>query len=60
MLRSRNEILMRVALLKQQERELRDRFSQASLGAQDTQQMEAMLVSIVAEIAVLESMISTQ
>src|SRR3954468_14960920 len=45
MLRGKKEILLRVATLKQQKRDLRDEFNKAVLADQETQQIEAMLVA---------------
>jgi hypothetical protein len=58
MLRGKNDILMRIALLKQQEREMREKFTQASLSEKQTRHLEAMLVAVAAEIAMLESMVN--
>jgi hypothetical protein len=57
MLRGRNDILTRIALLKQQEREMREKFTQAIMSEKQTQHLEAMLVAVSAEIALLESMV---
>jgi hypothetical protein len=58
MLRGRNDILTRIALLKQQEREMREKFTQATLSEKQTHHLEAMLVAVAAEIALLESMVN--
>lgn len=50
----------RLALLKQQELELRNSFSQSHATLNDTQEIETKLVTLAAEIAELESVISSQ
>ena len=50
----------RLALLKQQERELRILFSQSHASLADTEEIETKLVTLAAEIAELESAISTR
>jgi hypothetical protein len=50
----------RLALLKQQERELRTLFSQSHASLADTEEIETKLVALAAEIAELESAISTR
>jgi hypothetical protein len=47
----------RLALLKQQERELRILFSQAQASLADTEEIETKLLAVAAEIAEVESTI---
>jgi hypothetical protein len=47
-------------LLKQQELELRNSFSQSQATLKDTREIETKLVALAAEIAELESVISSQ
>jgi hypothetical protein len=57
MLPGKDDILIRIALLKQQEREMLEKFKQPNLSEKQTEHLEAMLVAVSAEIVVLESMI---
>jgi Tfp pilus assembly protein PilO len=58
MLGGRNQLLARIALLKQKERELKDTYTQKSISGQETKEVETMLVAVTAEISLLESMLS--
>jgi hypothetical protein len=51
-------VQQRLALLKQQERELRISFSQSHASLADTEEIETKLVALATEIAELESAIS--
>jgi hypothetical protein len=53
-------VQQRLALLKQQERELRILFSQSHASLSDTAEIETKLVTLAAEIAELESAIPTR
>jgi hypothetical protein len=57
MSRGRNDILMRITLLRQQEHEMREKFKQPDLSEKQAQHLEAMLVAVSAEIVMLETMI---
>jgi hypothetical protein len=52
-------VQQRLALLKQQERELRILYSQSHASLADTEEIESKLLALAAEIAELESYIST-
>jgi hypothetical protein len=51
-------VQQRLALLKQQELELRNSFSQSHASLNDTEEIETKLVALAAEIAELESVIA--
>ena len=51
-------VQQRLALLKQQESELRNVFSQSHASLADTQEIEARLVALATEIAELESVLA--
>ena len=53
-------VRQRLALLKQQELELRNSFSQSHATLNDTRESETKLVALAAEIAEMESDISSQ
>lgn len=59
MLRGKTALLARIRLLKQQERELRDKFTQSSASPAETRKLGDMLVALAAEIALLESRVDS-
>ncbi len=55
-----NPVQQRLALLKQQERELRIEFSQSHASLGETREIEIKLIALATEIAQLQSAISPQ
>ena len=58
MLQGRKELAIRIALLRQKQRELQDNFVQMATSGMDTRELEEFLVTLSAEIAMLESLVA--
>jgi hypothetical protein len=56
----RDHIVARIATLKQKQLELKQQFAQNSAAGLDTSELEALLVTLTAEIAMLEGMLSSE